>query len=66
MRKKQTALAQLLFERGIKQVDVAQGTGICDAQVNRLVNGRRVPTVDELRRLSRFLRVSQRRLKNEQ
>ena len=62
--KKRTPLSKILYDRQILQVDMAQATGISGPQVNRLANGRRDPTVDELRRLAKYLRVPQSQLKD--
>lgn len=44
-------------EKGIKQIAIANGTGISKAAISSSLNGKRTLTAEELVRICRFLEV---------
>ena len=50
-------LCPFMSERHVTQSALAEATGIAQAQISRLMNGKRAFTAEHARRLARFFQV---------
>jgi DNA-binding Xre family transcriptional regulator len=56
-RRERTPLQTVIFHSGMRQVVIAQKTGITEARLSKIANGYIAATADEMKRLARVLRV---------
>ena len=58
-----TKLKILLFERDIKQAEIARAVGVTEAAVSYIVNGIKKPGGETLKRIADYLKVPEEELK---